>query len=52
MAALARPKARAHTIVFSKNAVVTTRDGALWLLLRVGNMRRQSTLFTIHMRLC
>ena len=73
-AKLARPKARAHTIVFSKvrtrtlgartvntlqialsvlffaqNAVITMRDGELWLLFRVGNMRK-SQLIECHVR--
>ncbi len=33
-AKLARPKARSHTIQFSKNAVITLRNGFLHLLFR------------------
>ena len=49
-AKLARPKKRAETIMFSKNAVITMRDGRLCLLFRVGDMRR-SQLAEAHVRL-
>lgn len=37
---LSRPKARAHTIVFSKRAVICVREGGYCLLFRIGDMRR------------
>lgn len=39
-AKLSQPKKRAHTIMFSKCAVITKRDGVYCLLFRVGDMRR------------
>ena len=39
-AKLARPKQRAQTILFSRNAVVCLRDGELCLMFRVGDMRK------------
>ena len=48
-AKLARPKARAHTVMFSKNAVVSQRNGHFWLLFRLGNMRK-SHLIEAHIR--
>jgi len=41
-AKLARPKHRARTVVFSKNAVILERDGKLCLVFRVGDMRDDS----------
>lgn len=38
-AKLARPKLRANTVMFSKNAVIYKQDGDLRLMFRVGNMR-------------
>ena len=35
-----RPKKRAQTLLFSKNAVINTRDGRLCLMVRVGNLRK------------
>jgi potassium inwardly-rectifying channel subfamily J len=49
-AKLARPKKRAETIMFSKNAVITMRDGRLCLLFRIGDMRK-SQLTEAHVRL-
>jgi len=46
---LSRPKKRASTLMFSKNAVVCQRDGTNCLLFRVGNMRH-STLVEAHVR--
>ncbi|QQP51881.1 Inward rectifier potassium channel 2like, partial [Caligus rogercresseyi] len=48
-AKLARPKLRSNTILFSKNAVITMRNGELYLLFRVGNMRK-SHLIEAHLR--
>ena len=48
-AKLSRPENRANTIVFSKNAVVTIRNGQLFLLFRVGNMRK-SFLIEAHVK--
>merc|ERR1719264_46283 len=46
---LSRPKKRAATLMFSKNAVVCQRDGTNCLLFRVGNMR-DSSLVEAHVR--
>jgi len=46
---LSRPKKRAATLMFSKNAVVCQRDGTNCLLFRVGNMRL-SSLVEAHVR--
>lgn len=48
-AKLARPKGRSHTVMFSKNAVISQRDGELYLFFRVGNMRK-SHLIEAHVR--
>jgi len=40
LAKLARPKYRAETIMFSKQAVICQEDGEYCLLFRVGDMRR------------
>lgn len=37
---LSRPKARAHTIIFSQRAVICVREGGYCLLFRIGDMRR------------
>jgi len=47
-AKLARPKRRAHTIAFSKNAVVSLRNGWLFLLFRIGNLRTKSHIIESH----
>jgi len=39
-AKLSRPKKRAETLLFSKNAVICKRDDQLCLLFRVGDMRK------------
>lgn len=39
---LARPKKRAQTLMFSRNAVICQQDGRLCLQFRVGNMRTSS----------
>lgn len=39
-AKLSRPKKRAQTLLFSKNAVICHRDGVPCLLFRVGDMRK------------
>ena len=41
---------RAHTIAFSKNAVVTLRNGWMYLLFRVGNLRTKSHIIESHVR--
>ncbi len=46
-AKLSRPKRRAATLVFSKNAVICQRDGELCLLFRVGDMRKSHIVQTI-----
>jgi len=48
-AKLSRPKTRANTITFSRNAVVTLRNGCLYLMFRVGNLR-SSHLLESHVR--
>lgn len=48
-AKLARPKNRMHTVMFSKNAVISMRNGSLYLLCRVANMRK-SLLIEAHVR--
>ncbi|KAK2139854.1 hypothetical protein LSH36_1587g00064 [Paralvinella palmiformis] len=51
-AKLARPKRRAQTILFSKNAVVCERDGQRTLVFRVGDIRRSQILATsVHVML-
>jgi len=39
-AKLSRPKKRAQTLMFSKRAVICPRDGQLYFLFRVGDMRK------------
>lgn len=39
-AKMSRPRQRAQTLLFSKNAVVCQRDGDLYLMFRVGDMRK------------
>uniref|UniRef100_A0A0K2VBM6 Inward rectifier potassium channel C-terminal domain-containing protein n=1 Tax=Lepeophtheirus salmonis TaxID=72036 RepID=A0A0K2VBM6_LEPSM len=48
-AKLSRPKKRAQTLLFSRNAVVSSKDGYLCLQFRVGNMRN-SHLVESHAR--
>ena len=48
-AKLARPKKRAETLIFSKNAIVCLRDGTLYLCFRMANMR-SSHLVECHTR--
>ncbi|XP_076800172.1 ATP-sensitive inward rectifier potassium channel 12-like isoform X2 [Clavelina lepadiformis] len=40
MAKISRPKKRAETLLFSRNAVINMRDGRLCLMFRVGNLRK------------
>jgi len=47
-AKLSRPKKRAETLLFSKNAVVCKRDDELCLLFRVGDMRK-SHIVEVHL---
>ncbi|XP_035511656.1 ATP-sensitive inward rectifier potassium channel 12-like [Morone saxatilis] len=49
MAKMARPKKRNQTLVFSKNAVISLRDGKLCLMWRVGNLRK-SHIVEAHVR--
>jgi len=53
-AKLSRPKKRAETLLFSKNAVICKRDDQLCLLFRVGDMRKSHIVEVIHFiaRLC
>ena len=44
------PRARGETIVYSKNAVITIRNGALYLLCRVSDLRK-SSLLEAHIRM-
>ena len=48
-AKLSRPKKRAQTLLFTKNAIICKRDGKLCLIFRVGNMRYTS-LVEAHVR--
>jgi hypothetical protein len=49
-AKLSRPKKRSETLMFSKNAVITLRDGRLCLICRVGDMRK-SHIVEAHVRM-
>lgn len=44
------PRKRGQTIVFSKNAVITMRNGALYLIARVCDLRK-SSLLEAHVRM-
>ena len=46
---LTRPKMRAQTLMFSRNAVICQRDGQLCLMFRVGDMRK-SHIIAAHIR--
>ena len=48
-AKLSRPKRRATTILFSKNAVISKTNGVLRLMYRVANVRH-SQLFESHFK--
>ncbi|XP_022092720.1 G protein-activated inward rectifier potassium channel 3-like [Acanthaster planci] len=48
-AKIARPKKRAATLKFSKNAVIAQRDGRFCFMFRVGDIR-DSHLFEAHLR--
>ncbi|KAK6169114.1 hypothetical protein SNE40_020228 [Patella caerulea] len=48
-AKLSRPKKRAETLMFSKNACICKQDGDLCLLFRVGDMRK-SQIVEAHIR--
>lgn len=48
-AKLSRPKKRAETLMFSKNACICKQDGELCLLFRVGDMRK-SHIVEAHVR--
>ena len=39
-AKLSRPKKRSNTLMFSRNAVICKRDGQLYLIFRLGDMRK------------
>uniref|UniRef100_A0A8C7V0H7 G protein-activated inward rectifier potassium channel 3 n=2 Tax=Oncorhynchus mykiss TaxID=8022 RepID=A0A8C7V0H7_ONCMY len=49
MVKMARPKKRNQTLLFSKNAVISLRDGKLCLMWRVGNLRK-SHIVEAHVR--
>lgn len=48
-AKLSRPKKRAQTLLFSRNAVICHRDGVPCLMFRVGDMRK-SHIIEAHVR--
>ena len=48
-AKLSRSKKRAETLMFSKNALISKRDGKLCLLIRLGDMRK-SNIIDAHCR--
>lgn len=47
---LARAKKRSATLMFSKHAVISLRDGAFYLMIRVGDMRTRSHLLEAKIR--
>lgn len=49
-AKLSRPRNRAETILFSRNAVVAVRDGKMCLMFRVGDVRK-SQILEAHVRM-
>ena len=49
-AKLSRPKKRSETLMFSKNAVISLRDGRMCLICRVGDMRK-SHIVEAHVRM-
>lgn len=49
-AKLSRPRNRAETILFSRNAVVALRDGKMCLMFRVGDVRK-SQILEAHVRM-
>ncbi|KAM8824050.1 ATP-sensitive inward rectifier potassium channel 12-like isoform 1-T2 [Synchiropus picturatus] len=49
MAKMARPKKRAETLLFSRNAVIAMRDGKLCFMFRVANLRK-SHIVEAHVR--
>lgn len=49
-AKLSRPRNRAETILFSRNAVVAVRDGKMCLMFRVGDVRK-SQILEAHIRM-
>lgn len=48
-AKLSRPKKRAQTLLYSRNAVICHRDGVPYLMFRVGDMRK-SHIIEAHVR--
>ena len=46
---MSRPKKRAQTLLYSRNAVICLRDGQLCLMFRVGDMRK-SHIVEAHIR--
>lgn len=48
-AKLSRPKKRTQTLLFSRNAVISHRDGVPCLMFRVGDMRK-SHIIEAHVR--
>lgn len=46
---ISQPKKRAQTLVFSNNAVISQRDGAMCLMFRVGDLRN-SNIVEAHIR--
>ncbi len=48
---LSRPKKRRRTLIWSREAVISIRDGFLTLQCRLGDMRYRSTLIEAHIRM-
>ncbi|CAF1332308.1 unnamed protein product [Adineta ricciae] len=48
---LSRPKRRRKTFIWSRNAVISLRDGILTFQCRLGDMRSRSTLIEAHIRM-
>jgi len=47
---ISRPKGRAKTVMFSRNAVISLRDGQSQLMVRVGDMRHKSHIIGTSIR--
>ncbi|CAF0881878.1 unnamed protein product [Rotaria sordida] len=48
---LSRPRKRRRTLIWSRQAIISLRDGLLTLQCRLGDMRHRSTLVEAHIRM-
>ena len=48
---LSRPRKRRRTLIWSRQALISLRDGCLTLQVRLGDMRYRSTLLEAHIRM-